>query len=420
MDPLDSRSFALGGVKKKVRPCSSSSQKSTMRRICSPMIVKFSLVLVSTCWLLITWHSSYTLVPVLSYKYPLPKANAMTLPVSTTLIPTNQSDSKNNTITVDPDQVNGSTAIQVPNTVEQSVNRTTTKDKNNSLFTDHHSNQPRIRDGRRSVQLRKACTQLQLSNKSSNFTEIQRQLSHVIVFPKYKLLYCDIPKVGSTSWKRFFLDLHGHKEKGNPHVLTERHFKTLSNLPRVAAQQALAEYTSFVFVRNPYSRLLSAFINKMLSPGKEEVWRVKRVNSWLQQRDAKLGKRRSARQKMTFSDFVSYYAESGDRDIHWKAMSSICHPCFVDFDFIGHLETLEHDLKVIIDIIQAPRDISYPVADNRHYTGSSGAHTFRDYYLSLTARDLHALSLVPDFAQDLALFDYKVLDRDELLNNNQI
>ena len=51
----------------------------------------------------------------------------------------------------------------------------------------------------------------------------------------------------------------------------------------------------------------------------------------------------------------------GDVDYHWKSYQTLCEPCSIDYDYVGHLETLEDDLEVILPKLKASHMInSFP------------------------------------------------------------
>ena len=44
---------------------------------------------------------------------------------------------------------------------------------------------------------------------------------------------------------------------------------------------------------------------------------------------------------VTFPEFIHYYTDTeSSRDTHWQQYEKLCHPCSIDYDFIGHFETL--------------------------------------------------------------------------------
>jgi len=55
---------------------------------------------------------------------------------------------------------------------------------------------------------------------------------------------------------------------------------------------------------------------------------------------------------VSFVDFAQYVIDrwsSGKRlDDHWRPQHEICNPCYIDYDFIGHFESVEDDAKRVL------------------------------------------------------------------------
>jgi len=111
-----------------------------------------------------------------------------------------------------------------------------------------------------------------------------------------------------------------------------------------------------------------------------------------------------------FREFVRYIvdpktSESGF-NMHWRPQASVCFPCQINYDFIGHFETLRADAAAVLARINSSR-LRYPTSDpdNRghHYNTSQRlASMFSD----IDREDIHALKTVI-YARDFLLFGYK-------------
>ncbi|GFN85733.1 carbohydrate sulfotransferase [Plakobranchus ocellatus] len=102
--------------------------------------------------------------------------------------------------------------------------------------------------------------------------------TEVLVNEDYKLVYCFVPKGGCTFWIRLFRFLSGD-------VLNSSEVKSLLDIDRFFAHYspndaivkigaAMAEVENesltFIFTRDPYRRLWSAYIDKIFLP---DFWR---------------------------------------------------------------------------------------------------------------------------------------------------
>ena len=43
---------------------------------------------------------------------------------------------------------------------------------------------------------------------------------------------------------------------------------------------------------------------------------------------------------VSFSEFIQYFSSNISRNQHWRQYEKICHPCVINYDFIGHFETM--------------------------------------------------------------------------------
>ena len=53
---------------------------------------------------------------------------------------------------------------------------------------------------------------------------------------------------------------------------------------------------------------------------------------------------------VTFEEFVQYVLQQADvgqdrLDSHWRPQYNLCQPCHINYDFIGHYETLRQDAE---------------------------------------------------------------------------
>ena len=265
--------------------------------------------------------------------------------------------------------------------------------------------------------LRQVCASMGLTPNYTSPMTIHHQLDRIYVFPKYKLLYCAVPKVSCTSWKRLFLVLHGRSsflnpsDENSPHKVADRVFQTLSDLSWSEAKTALDEYTTFVFVRNPYARILSAYRDKFVLLNDDGPWGKWRamLRQWYRTNRLPLKDDPATKEDISFERFVTYFNKAPTKNGHWEDMFKLCHPCHVRYNFIGHYETLKQDSDYILDHIDAPAHVRFPDAQ-RTPTQSSSEKTLQTYYSQLSHRTFEELSKDQGLQTDLQLFDYEMPD----------
>ncbi|XP_046368777.2 carbohydrate sulfotransferase 13-like [Haliotis rufescens] len=213
----------------------------------------------------------------------------------------------------------------------------------------------------RQEQARSVC---ESHNTSSSSFSMATFVSSSWFAEEYKLLYCLVPKVGCTFWKRTLQVLRRHaRGLKTPYKLL---YEECSS-GRVGAIQNIMEaiakghnltdiisqrYTKFMFTRDPFQRLFSAYIDKFLTPnmsfwniGKvivEDIRGVPQKNGWYGH-------------DVSFSEFIDYVLTTEDKylDSHFKPASQICDVCNVKFDVIGKMETFKTDVFHIISTVNA-------------------------------------------------------------------
>lgn len=108
---------------------------------------------------------------------------------------------------------------------------------------------------------------------------------------------------------------------------TKRIFDTPSRLSEDEAAK-FDDLFKFTVVRNPYTRVLSAYLEKI-----EKRARLKGKES-------------------SFRDFIIWLKSGGLKtNAHWATMQSLCLIPVENFDFIGKVETLDKDLRTIFNRI---------------------------------------------------------------------
>lgn len=114
--------------------------------------------------------------------------------------------------------------------------------------------------------------------------------------------------------------------------------------------ELLPSALSFLFVRDPFERILSAYRNK-LEGNRNSFYKAlgnKIVHRFRHRSQAQLYPRCGP----TFEEFVRFLIEehaAGRRfDEHWAPVYSFCTPCSVNFSIIGKTETFQRDSEFII------------------------------------------------------------------------
>ncbi|XP_059017922.1 carbohydrate sulfotransferase 13 [Mustela lutreola] len=207
--------------------------------------------------------------------------------------------------------------------------------------------------------LRRAC---------SRHTRRQRllgpeDLRHVLVDDAHGLLYCYVPKVACTNWKRVLLALSGHA-RGDPLAIPAHEAHAPGRLPSLAdfspaeINRRLRAYLAVLFVREPFERLASAYRNKFARP----------YSAAFQQRyGTRIVRRLRPRahpdalargHDVRFAEFLAYLLDPRTRreepfNEHWERAHALCHPCRLRYDVVGKFETLAEDSAFVLGLVGA-------------------------------------------------------------------
>ncbi|KAM6977970.1 carbohydrate sulfotransferase 11-like [Aplochiton taeniatus] len=215
-------------------------------------------------------------------------------------------------------------------------------------------------------------------------------LRHLIVDDKHGLVYCYVPKVACTNWKRVLMVLTGNGRYSDPLAIpaNEAHvagnLRTLSEYSVSEINRRLRGYLKFVFVREPFERLVSAYRNKF----------TRSYNSAFHKRyGTKIVRRHRPNPKpealakgddVSFQEFVQYLVDPRTLkeepfNEHWERVHSLCHPCLIHYDVVGKYETLEQDSGAVLRLAGAEGEVRFPTSSKSTRTnGDMSARFFKN------------------------------------------
>ncbi|XP_075563070.1 carbohydrate sulfotransferase 9-like [Pelecanus crispus] len=188
----------------------------------------------------------------------------------------------------------------------------------------------------RKKRLRAFCSQLgEVSTLPRSKKERVHLLSSLRVSTKLDLLYCQVPLTGMEEWQQLLEKL---EEKENvtlavPLPYPWRHTQETQlrefNLTEIEAM--LGSYTKVLFVRDPFQRLISTFMQGMGS-------------------------------SPSFSSFVQDVLDSGEHNasVAWKPLVRLCQPCLVQYDYVVMFGFLRQELGHLLRRAGLPLDSLLP------------------------------------------------------------
>ncbi|CAG5130795.1 unnamed protein product [Candidula unifasciata] len=240
------------------------------------------------------------------------------------------------------------------------------------------------------------------------------KLNSILVDERHKLLFCQIPGVAINEWRKIMLVLSGVVNTTNIETITGgdvygKYAKLPKRLDEYSDKQRaemLKKYFKVIFVRDPLERLVIAYRTKFVSKSSKYFHRaygspiIKKYRKKATAAEIKEGT------SVKFSEFVKFIIDnehSGAEALneHWEQYYKQCHPCLVDYDFVGTFEQAEKDTRSVIDKLKASKSVKPPyVTDTKAVSQSE----LTKIYSEITPLELNSLFKI--YSPDYTLFGY--------------
>lgn len=186
---------------------------------------------------------------------------------------------------------------------------------------------------------------------------------------KHRYFYMGIPKTACSKVKMVLQQLEGFPLPVNPMRVHWRNEPGIAFVPslrdfsrdEVAEVLTSPDWFRFSFVRNPYTRLFSAYRQKVMDLGSP-------YNGFRESVRAMAGyptPTGSAPGMVAFRDFVRYVArqEDRERDGHWRSQAGTLCLDAIEYDFIGRVESFEEGFTSVLRRFNAPERLVASVSE---------------------------------------------------------
>lgn len=210
---------------------------------------------------------------------------------------------------------------------------------------------------------------------------------------RFHYLYVATPKVGFTKIKKMLFEA----EQGRPvvdRILHDPAFSPLlepiDDIDLVAKALASPDWFRFAFVRNPFTRLVSCYVQK-IQRSSDQRPRLLPV----------LGLPADA-PTPSFAEFVRRVADQDDavRDIHWASQHHLLRPDLVKYDFVGRMERMAEDLAHVCERLSItplqPLDLKINRVGGIETVASHYDDALQRLVVSTFARDFEAFGYDPE------------------------
>ncbi|XP_049718503.1 carbohydrate sulfotransferase 13 [Elephas maximus indicus] len=237
-------------------------------------------------------------------------------------------------------------------------------------------------------------------------------LRHVLVDDAHGLLYCYVPKVACTNWKRVLLALRGYAH-GDPSAIPAHEAHAPGRLPSLAdfspaeVNRRLRAYLAFLFVREPFERLASAYRNKFTRPYHAAFQRRFGTRIVRRLRPSAHPDALARGHDVSFAEFLAYLLDPRTQreepfNEHWERAHALCHPCRLRYDVVGKFETLAEDSAFVLGLAGAP-DLRFPPPPPRAQMAATREHAAR---LFRDISPFYQQRLFDLYKMDFLLFNY--------------
>ncbi|XP_021356455.1 carbohydrate sulfotransferase 11-like [Mizuhopecten yessoensis] len=166
-----------------------------------------------------------------------------------------------------------------------------------------------------------------------------------------------VQKVGCTFWRRVFYSLK-HKEISNiysinNHKVHDKHIPTLGQFDVIEAKRVLRSATTAMFVREPYERAFSGYLDKLHTINPNYMKNLGRPIIKMMRKNATT-KSLNCGHDVTFTELIRYLVEQKRNgqllniDHHFSPIYTHCLPCDIKYDFIGKMESFDEDTSYVM------------------------------------------------------------------------
>ncbi|KAM9316880.1 carbohydrate sulfotransferase 11-like [Gastrophryne carolinensis] len=188
----------------------------------------------------------------------------------------------------------------------------------------------------RKARLRKFCHQFPELKTLKTPETAKHLLSTLDLNPKLSIVYCKSSDLAVDDWEEMIRFLEGRADVTirNPVVDNETSALVpgkLENYGQPTLKQILHTFTKVLFVRDPFERLVSTYIEGIA-------------------------------EDTTFDDFIddTLIEEVGEDGLSYRSVVDVCHPCFVKYDYILMYDFLQVEVHHLVRRLRLPARLRLP------------------------------------------------------------
>ena len=190
-------------------------------------------------------------------------------------------------------------------------------------------------------------------------------------------------------------------ESRDAHNKSRGYFRYLNEYSASEIIMRLNTYYKFLFVRDPFRRLASAYRNKFVESYNMTFF--ERVYGRYIIRKFRTSFSQDTR--ISFQEFINYILDGKDEvmNTHWQLYDKLCRPCLVWYDFIGYLEDIKQDSSDVLKILGLSDRVAFPSNISSNYKVPSSVLT-QNYFSKLPRSYIERL--YEKYRHDFEMFGY--------------
>ncbi len=168
---------------------------------------------------------------------------------------------------------------------------------------------------------------------------IQAADRHGAIDGRHGFFYNRIPKCANSTVVEALATFSGKVRSDDNTVALKRAFGKPHQLSHRQVVRLRDHWLKFTFVRNPYARVLSAYLDKIIRLRYDLRPRYRALRAATRATDA----------PPSFDRFLDYLAAGGlYANVHWAPQTALLLIPLVSFDFVGKVENLDQDLLQVL------------------------------------------------------------------------
>lgn len=225
---------------------------------------------------------------------------------------------------------------------------------------------------------------------------------------KQNFIFAYNPKVACTNWKCILRYLNGSEDYLDPSKAHDREQSGLTFLCDIESLEYLLKNDNvpkYAFVRNPYDRILSAYLNKV-EPYTNGQRNSDQDNTYFYTVFLEIDKYRSEKLQgkpcVDFYCFLHWLAHVDDfhtSNEHWKPQADLLNIDKINFDFIGKFENITHDAPALLKKMNC--DIDFPSQKDVKFAPTKASEKKAKYYSEEEEKLVNKI-----FLKDFLAFSY--------------